>query len=282
MHPEPKEMEQPMRKALMIGAALTALAGAPLFATTAGAADVPAETQQLDAQSLIGRDVVNAEGERIGEVDNVVVDSEGQVRHVIVGVGGFLGIGEKNVALRWDELVLTADGESIAVPYTRDQLTALPDHVYPEAVEPGTVYGYDEDLGANAYLQAERRSTAAAAEATGESVAETAAETANEVAADGTTTLQMARLEASALLGETVETAGGESVGEIGEIWLDADGQVAGVVVDVGGFLGVGSDPALLAWSDLQIRQEGEELVVATALTREQIESLTRVEGSAE
>src|SRR5690554_5882361 len=146
MHPEPKEMEQPMRKALRIGAALTALAGAPLFATTASAAEVPAETQQhdaqsLDAQSLIGRDVVNAEGDRIGEVDNVVVDSEGQIRHVMVGVGGFLGIGEKSVALGWDELVLTADGGSIAVPYTREQLTALPDHVYPEAAEPGTVYG---------------------------------------------------------------------------------------------------------------------------------------------
>lgn len=269
-----------MRKALMIGAALTALAGAPLFATAAGAADVPAEAQQVDAQSLIGREVVNAEGERIGEVDNVVVDAEGQIRHVIVGVGGFLGIGEKNVALRWDELVLTADGESIAVPYTRDQLTALPDHVYPEAVERGTVYGYEEDLRANAYLQAERQSTAAAAEETGESVAETAAETANEAASEeGVTTLQAARLEASALLGESVETAGGEAIGEIDEIWLDADGQVAGVVVDVGGFLGVGSDPVLLAWSDLQIRQEGEELVVATALTREQIEGLTRIEG---
>lgn len=273
-----------MRKALMIGTAIAALAGAPLFATAVSAADAPATTQmqQVDAQSLIGRDIVNAEGETIGEVDNVVIDADGQVRHIIVGVGGFLGIGEKEVALRWDELVVAADGESISVPYTRDQLTALPDHAYPENVERGTVYGYDDDLRANSYLESERQATAAAAEATGEAVGQTADQAATGAATDdGAVTMQAARLEASALIGRDVETTGGESIGDIDEIWLDANGQVAGVVVDVGGFLGIGSDPVLLAWSDLQIRQEGDTLVVATALTRDQIEALTSIQNSA-
>ncbi len=40
----------------------------------------------------------------IGEVNNLIVSREGTVKAVVVGVGGFLGIGEKNVALRMSEL----------------------------------------------------------------------------------------------------------------------------------------------------------------------------------
>jgi hypothetical protein len=51
-------------------------------------------------------------------------------------------------------------------------------------------------------------------------------------------------------------------------------------VVDVGGYLGIGSDPVLLAWEDLQVRQEGDDVTAVTPLTREQIEGLTSTQNS--
>lgn len=48
---------------------------------------------------LEGSPVYGAEGEHIGEINDVLVNEQGQVAAVIIGVGGFLGIGEKDVAV---------------------------------------------------------------------------------------------------------------------------------------------------------------------------------------
>jgi hypothetical protein len=58
----------------------------------------------LARQDLVGADVRNAQNEDIGNVEDIVVDKNGRIKGVVVGVGGFLGIGEKHVALAWDEL----------------------------------------------------------------------------------------------------------------------------------------------------------------------------------
>ena len=54
---------------------------------------------QWRASRLIGLNVYGADNERIGDVNEVLVDRQGNADAVVVGVGGFLGIGEKNVAL---------------------------------------------------------------------------------------------------------------------------------------------------------------------------------------
>jgi septal ring-binding cell division protein DamX len=54
---------------------------------------------QWRASRLIGLDVYGANNEKIGDVNEVLVDRQGNADAVVVGVGGFLGIGEKNVAL---------------------------------------------------------------------------------------------------------------------------------------------------------------------------------------
>jgi sporulation protein YlmC with PRC-barrel domain len=51
------------------------------------------------ASELVGKDVYGSNNEDIGEVSDVLIGQNGQVRGVIVGVGGFLGLGETNVAL---------------------------------------------------------------------------------------------------------------------------------------------------------------------------------------
>jgi sporulation protein YlmC with PRC-barrel domain len=57
------------------------------------------------ASDLINQDVQTRGGESIGRIEELLVDRQsGRVRQVVVGVGGFLGLGEKSVALQWDRL----------------------------------------------------------------------------------------------------------------------------------------------------------------------------------
>ena len=61
----------------------------------------------------------------IGEVNDFVLDHNGSVAAVIVGVGGFLGIGQKNVAINWEELQLVVDAngnQRLVANMTREQL----------------------------------------------------------------------------------------------------------------------------------------------------------------
>ena len=60
------------------------------------------------AQALIGRTVENAQGENLGEINNVIINEKGDVVAAIIGVGGFLGIGEKNVGVPFDALEFRA------------------------------------------------------------------------------------------------------------------------------------------------------------------------------
>jgi PRC-barrel domain len=57
------------------------------------------QQNQWRASRLIGINVYGADNERIGDINEVLVDRQGNADAVVVGVGGFLGIGEKNVAL---------------------------------------------------------------------------------------------------------------------------------------------------------------------------------------
>ena len=112
--------------------------------TVTGTADI--------ANKMIGRSVVNSTGDKIGEVESALIDQDGKVRYVIVGVGGFLGMGERDVALRWDQLTMADNDQKIVVNMTKEQLSALPAHRFADASSKGKVYAYDEDLKTNAYL----------------------------------------------------------------------------------------------------------------------------------
>jgi sporulation protein YlmC with PRC-barrel domain len=62
------------------------------------------QTNQMMASDLIGTRVVSSNNESIGDINDVIVDRNGQVMAAVVGVGGFLGIGEKDVAVPFDSL----------------------------------------------------------------------------------------------------------------------------------------------------------------------------------
>ena len=88
----------------------------------------------MAAGALIGTKVRNANKESIGKVDEVYLDKDAKVTVVVVSVGGFLGVGSKDVGIKWSDLTLGQDGTSLAVTtsLTKDALMALPDYTKTE------------------------------------------------------------------------------------------------------------------------------------------------------
>jgi len=68
------------------------------------------QASQMLASKLIGTSVVSQDNESIGDVNDVLIDRGGQIQGVVIGVGGFLGIGEKSVAVKFDQLEFSAAG----------------------------------------------------------------------------------------------------------------------------------------------------------------------------
>jgi sporulation protein YlmC with PRC-barrel domain len=73
------------------------------------------ETNQIMASDLIGTRVVSANNESIGDINDVIVDRNGQVMAAVVGVGGFLGIGEKDVAVPFKSLEFISSQQAQAM-----------------------------------------------------------------------------------------------------------------------------------------------------------------------
>ncbi|WP_072298654.1 PRC-barrel domain-containing protein [Paracoccus sp. SM22M-07] len=77
-------------------------AGAPETETREGYQS--AEPEMLTAENVEGADIYSADDQNIGQVNDLVLSQGGQIEEVIVGVGGFLGIGERNIALSMSEV----------------------------------------------------------------------------------------------------------------------------------------------------------------------------------
>src|SRR5690625_711575 len=75
--------------------------------------------------SVMGESVYNENDEKVGDVTDVVINSSGDVTHIIVGAGGFLGMGQHDVAIPFDELQRGEDRLTLS-GYTKDQLKNLP------------------------------------------------------------------------------------------------------------------------------------------------------------
>lgn len=89
---------------------------------------LPVETaSQIRAEALIGKKVVNASGEELGTVDDIVLSKEGMVSGLVVKTGGVMGIGGKSVAVAWQDVSGAINAESVTLPLSKDQLEKAPE-----------------------------------------------------------------------------------------------------------------------------------------------------------
>ncbi|WP_331373532.1 PRC-barrel domain-containing protein [Sinorhizobium chiapasense] len=92
-------------------------------------------TEQADDQiatsTYVGQSVYNAADESIGNINDLIIKKDGGVEAAVIGVGGFLGIGEKNVAVPFDRIEISEQADTSALKLTTtetaDTLKAAPE-----------------------------------------------------------------------------------------------------------------------------------------------------------
>ncbi|MEI4261775.1 PRC-barrel domain-containing protein [Roseovarius sp. D0-M9] len=128
-----------LKKLMMTAAASALIAGGAIAQdTTTGtgtdtgmAADAPAMTpaftsiDEMTVGDLVGMSVYEPNGESIGDIDYVV--GAGGTAEAVIGIGGFLGLGEHTVAVPLDELGYDADQQMVTMETTREALEERPE-----------------------------------------------------------------------------------------------------------------------------------------------------------
>jgi hypothetical protein len=81
------------------------------------------------ASKLIGISVMGPTNEKIGSVNDLLFDKDGKILAAVIGVGGFLGIGEKSVAVKFESAKLTrsAEGDKVVLQVAKADLEKAPD-----------------------------------------------------------------------------------------------------------------------------------------------------------
>lgn len=325
-----------MKRILATTALVLIMAGG---AYSAQMGNYTAQPQDVEASDFIGSriyaaetmpttDTVKVGAEKdwadVGEINDVILGRDGQLKAVVLGVGGFLGMGEKSVAIPMQDVKFVKNGEGpndyfLVVNANKDSLTNAPAYVSLEekaaqqaaandaAAPADTTLTTPTDTAADTTTAPADTTTAAdttaekpadtAASATEEKPADTASTTATEqkpadastadntANTDATTTAsttndsatqtmtdenrtrlvrpevnpegykaaEVAELTADKLEGARVYGPKDEDVGEVNRIILDNNGQVQRIVLDVGGFLGVGERQIAVTPDELNI-----------------------------
>ena len=82
------------------------------------------------ASRLLGSDIYNDKGDKIGVLDDFIVGSDANVSVAVISVGGFLGMGDRKVAVPASLFESNQKGQTVLPDVTADQLKALPEFLY--------------------------------------------------------------------------------------------------------------------------------------------------------
>ncbi len=304
-----------IRNLLATTALVTLLTGAAYAQDTNATTTAPAATAPADgmatkpvsskgylASNLIGETVYNGTGdnaEKIGDVNDVVIGANGSVDSIIIGVGGFLGIAEKDVAFNYKDIDWAErDGDRwIVVNATKDQLQAqtefdrTPYDPAPAAMatapaaDTNAVAPADTNAMApadNAMAPADTAKAPAPAEAA-QAPAATTTDTTTTAAIDKSTLKEMPAgdIRAEDLVGTTVYGASDANLGEIGDVVLTQDGKTDAVIMDVGGFLGMGEKEVAVGMDKLQFMTDADgNKYLYTTFTKEQLDAAAAYDKS--
>ncbi|PVA11329.1 photosystem reaction center subunit H [Pelagivirga sediminicola] len=245
---------------------------------------------QMDADATIA-DGGEQEWDDIGEINDIIVTKDGQVSAVILGVGGFLGMGERDVSVSMDDItVVREEGDSddrfLVVSTSKEALEAAPAYERADADMDADVANDDvanddaaaTDDAAVVKDEAAADGTMAAQEGQRQMLTRPAVEREGYAEADMEMVSQMTSED---LEGTTVYGANDESVGEIESLIVGDDGKVSEIVINVGGFLGLGEKPVAVTFDELQILREegGDDYRIYIDSTEQALEAQPEFEG---
>ena len=285
----------------------TALAAS--FVVPAIAQDAPASPFQTEAMgpSVSASDVIGAriyvseaaldadayngvqEGwNDIGEVNDIILGRDGTVDAVLVDIGGFLGMGERQVAVDMSALKIVQDDATdvddwfLVMQADRATLDAAPEYMIPgaemrtdaapaEADKDGmeNIPVVNEALGDTAEPAADPATT------TEDTAVATAPADGTMALPEGYTAVGRETLTAELLTGADVRDPEDKSIAEVSDLVLTAEGQVTDVVLDVGGFLGMGAKSVAIPMDRLTVAQaDGGAVRIWVNMTKEELEAL--------
>ncbi|MFY1709109.1 PRC-barrel domain-containing protein [Tritonibacter scottomollicae] len=224
-------------------------------ATNTATGEQPMQTNSHDT-SFAGHmravsDVQN-NWQMVGEVEDVLMRRDGEVQGLIVDAGGFLGVGEteKHISLNQIQFVEDADDEgAFFMVYSGGKSTFDQTEDFDETrAEDQGWYRASETEDARMWEQ-ERESQ--------------------------TRDVELAQMTTDELLGAAAYGSNDEWVGEVSELTLTDEGKLDAIILDVGGFLGIGEKAVALEVDKVEItRVGGDDLRAHVQATEEQLEAM--------
>ncbi len=228
------------RLGFVTSAQATDIHGSDLIGATIYAADYDG-----DAQGYFRRE--DAAFESIGSVNDVLMSRDGEVRAVLVDIGGFLGMGAHTVALDMDSLSFVTESDDardwrIVVDASRDALEDAP-----------------------AYEENERQVRAQSPL----------------VRRDGWATAEEDALTADKLMGVAVYDVNDENIGSVADFVVTENGSIEQAVLDVGGWLGIGAHRVAVPFQQMRILREtdGDDMRAYVDVSEERLREMPSFEG---
>jgi sporulation protein YlmC with PRC-barrel domain len=199
----------------------------------------------LSASTIKGDKVINAAGEDLGKIEELMIDlRDGRLAFAVLSFGGFLGMGDKLFAIPWQTLRLKLHDHAFVLDVPKDTLEkaeGFDKDNWPVTSREwlSTVYGY---YGYQPYWQ-----TGVPEETESQKIARRESMSSSRENPDF--------LSAGTLKGDKVVSTSGEDIGKIEEFMIDLkDGKIAYVVVSHGGILGMGNKLFAIPWQALSLR----------------------------
>ena len=212
------------------------------------------QSNTLRVSKLVGMEVQSRSGDTLGEVHDVARNAvPGQNMQLIVALGGIVGADQKLIAIPFDGIQISVDGDELHTTRTREQLAGLA----AVTLDPQTATsGPAQPGGAGESRSAAPGSTAPA----------------------GTASLRDRRV--GDLVGIEVIGSGGDKVGEVDDIVLSTAGaDSVRAVLQVGGVAGIGEKRISLPLNELTVeREDDDEPTLRVALDTEALERLPEFE----
>lgn len=221
-------------------------------------------TERDIAPETAAKPGMEKEWDDIGEINEVILSREGEVRAVVVGVGGFLGIGEKNLAVPMKQIKFVKNGE--------------------EAQDYFLVINANKQMlaDAGAYAAAQNTNeTSKTTDTTTPSTSEREALVRPDVKREGYREPETKELTSETLVGARVYGAKDEDVGEVDKLVLNADGSVKQLVLDIGGFLGMGEHRIAVGLDEVNImrNEKGDDVRVYVDSDKDTLKALPAYNG---
>ncbi|MFN6977009.1 MAG: PRC-barrel domain-containing protein [Gemmobacter sp.] len=209
--------------------------------------------------------------DNIGRVTDVILSSDGQVRALVIGIGGFLGIGARDVAVTMDRVTFATDREDRAETYVIVNIGA-------DMLRESPVY----DRTSMMDDEANRTDRTRAVDGTIGGLSDRTAFAAPDIRRDGYDRIAVTEVSSDMLVGKSVYGVNDKSVGRIDNLILDDKGAITNVIIDFGGFLGIGTSQVSVGFDELTILANSgrADVRVYVDATKEQVQAQPRYRAS--